>query len=100
MRQHAQNPQKSGPGFIRQDTTRTATHIITKNYQGDFAMSQTTATTISPSPVLSPTQKLRDLIDASSWGGASPDELHSALLELESVLGLPLTDANAEDVAA
>jgi hypothetical protein len=78
--------QKSGPGDIRQDTTRTAKHIITKNYQGDFAMSQSTAITISPSPVLSPTQTLRDLIEDSSCGMATPAELHDALTLLEQTM--------------
>lgn len=94
------NTTKSGPGFIRQDSTRTAKHATPKNYQGDFAMSHSTCTAATTSSLVSPTQRLRDLIDASTWGGASPDELHGALLELETLLGLPLTQATTEDAAA
>jgi hypothetical protein len=100
MRQPTGSTQKSGPGLIRQDTTRTAKHIITNIEVGDSAMSHSTRTTARTSSLAAPTQRLRDLIDASTWGGASPDELHGALLQLEAELGLPLTEATTEEVAA
>jgi hypothetical protein len=67
-------------------------------------MSQATLAVVAASPTASPTQALRDLIDAVSWGGASVDELHRALMELELRLRVPLTAATAPseelDVAA
>ena len=37
------------------------------------------------------TQKLRDLIEDNSCGMATADELHNALLELETLMGWTLT---------
>jgi hypothetical protein len=37
------------------------------------------------------TQKLRDLIEDSAAGMATSDELHNALLELETTMGWTLT---------
>lgn len=46
-----------------------------------------------------PTQTLRDLIEASACGTASPDELHNALLELETTMGWTLTKPTEEEAA-
>lgn len=44
-------------------------------------------------PVAAPaaTQKLRDLIEDNACGMATADELHNALLELETLMGWTLT---------
>lgn len=44
-------------------------------------------------PIKAParTQKLRDLIEDTSSGMATADELHNALLELETLMGWTLT---------
>lgn len=47
----------------------------------------------------SPTQTLRDLIEASACGIASPDELHNALLELETTMGWTLTTPTEMETA-
>lgn len=49
---------------------------------------------------LSPTQKLRDLIDDAAQGLAASDDLHNALLELERELQLPLTASDEDRTAA
>lgn len=43
-----------------------------------------------------PTQKLRDLIEDTTCGMASADELHNALLELETLMGWTLTRPTEE----
>lgn len=45
---------------------------------------------------VSPTQRLRDLIDDSSIGQATTGDLHNALLELERELHLPLTEPDED----
>lgn len=44
-------------------------------------------------PIAAParTQKLRDLIEDNAAGMATSDELHNALLELETTMGWTLT---------
>jgi hypothetical protein len=39
-----------------------------------------------------PTRKLRDLIQDLKYGAADADDLHNALLELEVLLKLPVTE--------
>lgn len=50
-------------------------------------MANTSTLTITAAP----TQKLRDLIEDNSCGMATADELHNALLELETLMGWTLT---------
>jgi hypothetical protein len=50
-------------------------------------VSATLTTTQAPAR----TQKLRDLIEDTTCGMATPDELHNALLELETLMGWTLT---------
>ena len=47
--------------------------------------------TQTPTTAPAATQKLRDLIEDSSAGMATADELHNALLELETTMGWTLT---------
>lgn len=47
--------------------------------------------TQTPTAATACTQKLRDLIEDNSAGMATPDELHNALLELETFMGWTLT---------
>lgn len=51
-------------------------------------VSATQTPTTAPAAV---TQKLRDLIEDNSCGMATADELHNALLELETTMGWTLT---------
>jgi hypothetical protein len=53
--------------------------------------------TVTAAPA--PTQTLRDLIEASACGTASPDELHNALLNLETTMGWTLTKPTEEEAA-
>ena len=41
--------------------------------------------------VTAPTQKLRDLIEGNACAMVTADELHNALLELETTMGWALT---------
>lgn len=58
-------------------------------------VSATQTTTQAPAR----TQKLRDLIEDASCGMATPDELHNALLELETLMGWTLTTPTETDAA-
>jgi hypothetical protein len=42
--------------------------------------------------VAAPTQKLRDLIEGNACATVTADELHNALLELETLMGWALTN--------
>lgn len=46
-----------------------------------------------------PTQTLRDLIEDSACGMASADELHNALLTLETTMGWTLTKPTETEAA-
>lgn len=50
-------------------------------------MVSTILTTVAPAP----TQKLRDLIEGNACATVTADELHNALLELETLMGWSLT---------
>ncbi|SKB86166.1 hypothetical protein SAMN05660916_03017 [Arthrobacter sp. 31Cvi3.1E] len=54
-------------------------------------MSHSTPTPAAASRTTQATQELRDLIEASTWGGASGEELHAALEALERRLGIEVT---------
>ena len=41
--------------------------------------------------IAAPTQKLRDLIEGNACAMVTADELHNALLELETLMGWTLT---------
>jgi hypothetical protein len=47
--------------------------------------------TQTPTQAPARTQKLRDLIEDTGCGMATADELHNALLELETTMGWTLT---------
>lgn len=55
-------------------------------------MANTTTLTITAAP----TQKLRDLIEGNACAMVTADELHNALLELETTMGWPLTKPSEE----
>jgi hypothetical protein len=84
---------KSGPGDIRQDTTRTAKHIITNTEVGDSAMRHNTPQRTEASP----TQLLRNLIEGNACGLVSPDELQDALTLLEQSLHLARTYVQVDE---
>lgn len=46
-----------------------------------------------------PTQKLRDLIEGNACGMATADELHNALLELETLMDWALTKPTEMETA-
>lgn len=49
------------------------------------------ADTSTLTAVAAPTQKLRDLIEGNACAMVTADELHNALLELETLMGWTLT---------
>jgi len=49
--------------------------------------------------VTAPTQSLRDLIEGNACAMVTADELHNALLELETTMGWPLTKPTETDAA-
>ena len=53
--------------------------------------------THAPTAAPARTQKLRDLIEDASAGMATTDELHNALLELETLMGWTLTTPTETD---
>lgn len=93
MTQPARSTQKSGPGFIRQDSTRTAGHVITNIEVGDSAMPHTT----SEHTETSPTQLLRNLIEGNACGMVTADEIHDALTLLEQTLHLARTFVQVDE---
>lgn len=54
-------------------------------------MSHSTPTAPASSLMTTATQELRNLIEASTWGGAGAEELHAALDALEHSLGIEET---------
>ena len=58
-------------------------------------MVSTIHTTVAPAP----TQKLRDLIEGNACAMVTADELHNALLELETTMGWTLTKPTEMEAA-
>jgi hypothetical protein len=54
------------------------------------------AQTATITTIAAPTQKLRDLIEGNACAMVTADELHNALLELETTMGWPLTKPTEE----
>lgn len=57
------------------------------------------ANTSTLTAVTAPTQNLRDLIEGNACAMVTADELHNALLELETTMGWPLTKPTETDAA-
>lgn len=57
------------------------------------------ADTATLTAVTAPTQHLRDLIEGNACAMVTADELHNALLELETTMGWPLTTPTETEAA-
>lgn len=58
-------------------------------------MPKTLSITVAPAP----TQNLRDLIEGNACGMVTADELHNALLDLETLMGWTLTNPTEQEAA-